>query len=194
MRDIAEEGRSALVIGYGAIGRRVARVCLAFGMQVSAIARTEHPDPAHRIHKPDELIDLLPKAEVVIVCAPSTPETQGMLGEREIALLPPDAIIVNVARGAIIDEAALYKALKSRRIFAAGLDVWWNYPATRDEWVNTPPSKFPFHELENVVISPHRGGHVKSTEVMRMQALAELLNAAERGEEIPNKVDLESGY
>lgn len=193
-RAVQLEGRRALIVGYGAIGRRVARACTGFGMEVRAIARNEHPDPGHRLHKPDELQELLPKADVLMVCAPSTAETQGMIGEAEIALLPGDAIVVNIARGPIIDEKALYEALKARRIFAAGLDVWWNYPRTREEWGSTPPSEFPFNELDNVVMSPHRGGHVKSTELLRMTALAELLNAAVRGEEIPNKVDLKAGY
>ena len=189
--------RRALVIGYGAIGRRVARSCEALGMVVNAIARREHPDPGHKLHKlhkPDELHELLPKADVVMVCAPSTEETKGMIGAAEIGLLPQDAIVVNIARGPIIDDSALFAALKAGRVFAAGLDVWWNYPKTRDEWDNTAPSDLPFHELDNVVMSPHRGGHVKSTEEQRMRALADVVNAAVLGEEIPNKVDLEAGY
>lgn len=188
------EGRRALVVGYGAIGRRVARVCAALGMDVSAIARRHHPDAQHRLHKPGELHNLLPKSDVLMICVPSTQETQGLIGEREFGLLSSDAIIVNIARGAVIEEQALYRALKERRIFAAGLDVWWNYPKTREEWGDTAPAELPFHELDNVVMSPHRGGHVKTTEILRMKALADLLNAARRGEEIPNKVDLEAGY
>ncbi|MBZ0137958.1 MAG: hydroxyacid dehydrogenase [Planctomycetes bacterium] len=188
------EGRTALVIGYGAIGRRVAKVCAALGLEVRAIARNDHPDPGHRLHKPEELRELLPKTDVLMVCAPSTQETQGMIGESELALLPPDAILVNISRGALVDQRALYDALKQRRLFAAGLDVWWTYPASRDEWGDTAPSDFAFHELDNVVMSPHRGGHVKDTEVRRMRALAQVLNAAARGEEIPHKVDLKAGY
>lgn len=188
------DGRSALVLGYGRIGRRMARACAALGMEVRAVARREHADPGHRLHRPHELRSLLPSADVLMVCVPSTAETQGMIGNGEIALLPVDAIVVNIARGPVINEAALYEALKARRVFAAGLDVWWSYPKNREEWQDTPPSEFPFHELDNVVMSPHRGGHVKSTETLRMAALAELLNAAARGEEIPNKVDLAAGY
>lgn len=187
-------GRDALVVGYGAIGRRVARMCEAIGMSVRAVARSSHPDPGHRLHTPDELADLLPGADALILCVPATSHTEGLIGNGEIALLPVDAIVVNIARGPVINEAALYEALKARRVFAAGLDVWWSYPKNREEWQDTPPSEFPFHELDNVVMSPHRGGHVKSTETLRMAALAELLNAAARGEEIPNKVDLAAGY
>ncbi|MEZ5992965.1 MAG: NAD(P)-dependent oxidoreductase [Planctomycetota bacterium] len=193
-RSIQLEGRTALVLGYGQIGKRVARACQGLGMQVIAIARRKHSDPEHELHTVDELTDVLPKADALMVCLPATPETEGLIGEAELALLPPDAVVVNIARGPIVHEQALYDALKERRIFAAGLDVWWKYPASRDEWGKTQPSAFPFHELENVVMSPHRGGHVSDTETQRMRALARVLNAANRGEEIPNRVDLTAGY
>lgn len=193
-RSIQLEGRTALVLGYGQIGKRVARACQGLGMQVIALARRKHSDPEHEVHTTDELAELMPKADALLVCLPATGETEGLIGEAEITLLPANAIVVNIARGPIVAEQALFEALKDKRIFAAGLDVWWKYPASRDEWGKTQPSAFPFHELENVVMSPHRGGHVSDTETRRMRALASVLNAANRGEEIPNRVDLAAGY
>lgn len=188
------DGRGALVLGYGAIGRRVARACEALGMKVRAIARREHADAAHELHPPEDLPLLLPQANALMVCLPATPQTEGLIGADQLALLPRDAVVVNIGRGAILNEQALFDALKQRRIFAAGLDVWWRYPAGAEEWPQTPPSVLPFHELENVVLSPHRGGHVRDTEPQRMRALAESLNAAARGDRIPNRVDLQAGY
>jgi phosphoglycerate dehydrogenase-like enzyme len=75
---------------------------------------------------------------------------------------------------------------------AAGLDVWYNYPRDEAAQANTPPSQYPFHELDNVVMSPHRGGDEVGIDAMRMQHLAELLNAAARGEEMPNRVNIEA--
>ncbi|MCA8910289.1 MAG: hydroxyacid dehydrogenase [Planctomycetes bacterium] len=188
------DGGVALVLGYGAIGKRVAKALSAMGMEVLAVARRKRADSFHEPHTPDSLPDLLPRADVLVICLPETGETRGLLGAEQLALLPAHAVLVNVARGAIIEEQALFDALKSKRIFAAGLDVWWKYPGSRDEWGNTPPSALPFHELDNVVLSPHRGGHVSDTEQLRMRALGELLNAAVRGDEIPNRVDMKAGY
>ncbi|MFQ6102343.1 MAG: 2-hydroxyacid dehydrogenase [Anaerolineae bacterium] len=190
------EGKTALILGYGAIGRRVARTCRGLGMQVMAIRR--HASGPHstpdEIHPPDALQRLLPRANVLIVCLPRTPETDGLIGEEELALLPPGAVLVNVGRGPIVNEAALYHALRDGTLCAAGLDVWYNYPADGSSRSHTPPSVYPFHELENVVMSPHRAGYSSETEGQCMACLATLLNAAARGEPMPNRVDVQAGY
>ena len=103
-------------------------------------------------------------------------------------------MLVNVGRGAIVDEGALYHALKSGQLAAAGIDVWYNYPADEASQTNTPPSQYPFGELDNVVLSPHRGGDDLGIDVARMRDLAELLNAAARGEAMANRVDVNVGY
>lgn len=189
-------GGTALILGYGRIGERLAKACRSFGMGVIAVRRTPHGDPPDQIFGPHALPDLLPKASAVLVCLPHTPETTGFLGRRELALLSPQAILVNVARGPIVDEEALYQALKAKRIFGAGLDVWYHYPtdSQRESRIPCPPSRFPFHELDNVVMSPHRAGWSEETEIDRCLHLAELLNAVARNEPLPYRVDLERGY
>lgn len=184
-------GRNALVLGLGEIGRRVARACLGLSMSVSAISRNGGAVESIDVSRPQRIRDMLPKADALLVCLPATAETEGLLGETELALLPRNCVLVNVARGAIIDEAALFHALKSGRLFAAGLDVWWRYPQGE---AASAPSEYPFHELPNVVMSPHRGGHVRDTEQQRYRALAQLLQATARGEDMPNRVNLEHGY
>jgi phosphoglycerate dehydrogenase-like enzyme len=188
---ISLEGKTVLILGYGAIGQRVARACQGLGMEVVAIRRS---DTTGEIHPPDALHDLLPRVDVLIVCLPHTPETTGIIGAEELALLPADAVLVNVGRGPIVDEAALYHALREGTLYAAGLDVWYNYPGDESARSYTPPSTYPFYELDNVVMSPHRAGGSKETEMQRMGCLAALLNAAARGEEMPNRVDLQAGY
>ena len=123
-------------------------------------------------------------------------ETRGLIGETELALMSDSAILVNVGRGPVVDESALYLALRDGTLHAAGLDVWYNYPTDEPGRSATRPSEYPFHELDNVVMSPHRAGapHTPETESLRMRALADLLNAAARGEPIPNRVDLVLGY
>ncbi len=191
------EGRTALVLGYGHIGRRVARTCLALGMEVVGVRRTQEPDPELpdvRIVAPAALPELWAQAQVLIVCVPATPETRGLVGASVLAALPGDAIVVNVGRGSIIAEDALYAALRDRRIGAAGLDVWYRYPREEAEREHTLPSARPFHELDNVVLSPHRAGHTVETERLRGEHVAALLNQAARSEPMHNAVDIEAGY
>ena len=194
-RSIGLEGKTALIIGYGQIGQRVGRVCRALGMNVIATRRNRvKQDDVAEVHPTSDLPQLLPHAQMLIVTAPLTSETKGLIGERELAALPRGAILVNVGRGAIVDEGALYHALQNGQLAAAGIDVWYNYPKDEASQANTPPSQYPFGELDNVVLSPHRGGDDSGIDVARMRDLAELLNAAARGDEMPNRVDVEAGY
>ena len=119
-----------------------------------------------------------------------------MIGAAELALLPPGAVLVNVGRGPVVDEGALYQALKEGTLGAAGIDVWYTYPDDDDAAGVTPPSAYPFGELDNVVLSPHRGGLAEEPDQRRerLAALAEIINALARGEEAPNRVDLTRGY
>ena len=189
-------GKTCLVLGYGAIGQRVARVCRALDMTVVA-TRLRPPVSdgiAHEIHPPSALHDLLPRAHALVVCLPLTQETKGMIGHKELGLLPQDAVVVNIGRGRIVDEQALYAALRERRVAAAGLDVWYNYPADGESRKATPPSSYPFGDLDNVVMSPHRGGSVIETEELRAAALADILQIAVDGKPMPNRIDLDRGY
>ncbi len=191
-------GKTALILGYGAIGHHAARLCRGLGMKVLAIRRSAGASsdasdevlvaPAQALHP------LLPQVNVLIICLPHTPETTGLIGAEELALLPPGAVLVNVGRGPIVDETALYHALRDGTLYAAGLDVWYNYPADEATRSHTLPAACPFHELDNVVMSPHRAGGSTETERLRMDHLAELLNAAAQGRPMANRVDLLAGY
>ena len=103
----------------------------------------------------------------------------------------PGAVLVNVGRGPVVDAAALYDALANGRLHAAGLDVWWSYPRKGEE--RTEPAPVPLHELPNVVMSPHRGGHCDRTDELRADALADLLNRLARGDDV-RRVDPRRGY
>lgn len=140
-------GRRAGIIGFGAIGRAVARRLQALGMEV--VAHDPYADP--RVARElgvalVELTELLASAHVVTVNCPLTEETRGLIGAAELALMAPDAFIVNTARGGIIDEAALVAALQARTIAGAGLDVLATEP---------PPPDHPLLSMSNVVVTPH---------------------------------------
>jgi phosphoglycerate dehydrogenase-like enzyme len=191
-------GKTALILGYGAIGKRVARSCLALGMDVQATRRTlqarEVDNLGVTIHPAASLFDLLSGADALVVCLPLTEETEGLLDMTALTSLPQGAIVVNVARGPIIQAEALFQALKTGHLHAAGLDVWYNYPKDEDERSETPPSDLPFAELENVVMSPHRAGGSRENVLVRAKALAALLEGEMEGDRTSNRVDLEAGY
>jgi phosphoglycerate dehydrogenase-like enzyme len=196
-RSVLLYGKTVLILGFGAIGKRVARICQAMDMRVLAIRRqltgVERVGKVE-IHPAGALSELLPRANVLIVCLPLTPETRGLIGTPELDRLPPRAILVNIGRGPIVQEEALYTALKNRSLGAAALDVWYNYPKDEAARSRTLPSAYPFQELDNVVMSPHRTGLVEEMEELRMADLAQLLNAVAEGREAPNRVDLRAGY
>ena len=181
-------------MGYGEIGRRIGSILEAMSIKIKAIQRNPERDSVSDIHEPDELRDLLPNTDILILAVPLTQETESLIGEEELSLLPDLAILVNISRGIVVDQEALYEALKERRLFAAGMDVWYNYPADRQSRSETFPGDFPFHKLDNLVFSPHRAGLVRETETLRMRALADLLNAAARNQQLQNEVDLDLGY
>jgi phosphoglycerate dehydrogenase-like enzyme len=191
-------GRRALVLGYGAIGRRVAQALRGLGLSVEAVRRrgedgAEGPDGI-RLHGPDQLEQLLPRAQVLMVCLPLTAETRGVLDASALARLPRDTCLVNIGRGALVDEGALYDALLTGRIDSAGLDVWYRYPKGEEERADTQPSIYPFGELENVVLSPHRAGLTRQNEAARAAAVADVLHAVLDGTTVPGRVDPTRGY
>jgi phosphoglycerate dehydrogenase-like enzyme len=122
----------------------------------------------------------------VLVAVPLVDETRGLIGERELELLGPDGYLLNVARGEVVDERALYEALRDRRIAGAAVDVWYRYPGSRDE--RTLPSELPFHELENVVMTPHVSGRSEGTRDGRVAFAVEQLVRLAEGRELENVV------
>ncbi len=189
-------GKTALILGYGAIGQHIGRVLKAMQMRVLGVRRNPElrSDGTAEIYDLGAWPQLLSQADVLIVALPLTPETENLIGAAELALLPRGAVLVNVGRGPIVEAEALYNSLRQGHLLSAGLDVWYNYPPDSNPRSPTPPADFPFHELENVVMSPHRGAASDDTSRLRMLHLAELLNTAEHGEPLPNQVDLEAGY
>jgi phosphoglycerate dehydrogenase-like enzyme len=189
-------GQTVLILGYGSIGRRVAAACRGLGMRVIATRRSPSAEHEQGVYPDHAVAELLPQADVLVIALPLTDETEGLIGEEELAMLPARSVLVNVGRGPIVDEASLYAALRDGVVHAAGLDVWYNYPRDEASRSDTPPSDYPFHRLDNVVLSPHRAGGGGSVEIerRRMRHLAELLNTALAGREMANRVDVETGY
>jgi len=148
------------VLGYGAVGKEVTKRCLAFGTTITALrrrpGRTEEGGVV--IDHMDELHSVLPSADVLVCTLPLTDTTRGIIGERELSMLPPRAVVINVGRGPLIDESALFHALETGRL-SAGLDVWYPTKEEGNDAQRIPFSAYPFHTLSNVVMTPHIGGH-----------------------------------
>jgi len=196
------DGLTAVVLGFGAVGGRVSRACAGLGMRVIAVRRNtvsprETPEGIE-LRSTAAVRESLPAADVLIITLPLTHETHGMIGTVELKLLPPRAMLVNVARAEIVDEEALFEALRAGRLAGAGLDVWYQEPtrAELERGDRIAVSRFAFHELQNLVMSPHRGGALgdERNERRRFDELARLLNAAARGEPAPNRVDRDLWY
>jgi glycerate dehydrogenase len=146
------------VLGHGGIGRATAAVARSFGMRIHAVNSTGHvEDEVEWAGTLDDLDEMLAASDVVLVSLPLTVRTRGLIGARELGLMKPDAIVVNVARGAIVDETALYEHLVANPGFGAGIDTWWREPLG-------PGGEFrmehPFLDLPNVVGSPHNSAIV----------------------------------
>ncbi|MBV6457606.1 MAG: Glyoxylate/hydroxypyruvate reductase B [Fimbriimonadaceae bacterium] len=180
-------GKRAAVLGYGAIGRRVGAVLEALGMEVVGIRR----NPEQHADGHGDLDLVLPDCHALVVCAPLTPQTVGLIDAERLGLLRHPRLVVNVGRGAIIDESALFEACRSGTVQAAGIDTWYQYPQPGDHVAF--PSKHPFQDLDNVVMSPHRAGDGDSVEALRQMALIELLVNLVRGD-VVQPVDPKRGY
>ncbi len=189
------EGKSVVVLGYGAIGSRIATLCRSLGMEVVVVRRSiESPERGEFPFYPvADLRTVVQRADAFIIAVPLTPETRDLVGINELAALPDGAIVVNISRGPVVGERALYDELKSGRL-RAGLDVWYYYPADEEARTSTPPSNFPFEKLDNVVMSPHVGGNSDQTEQLRIKELQTMINLAAAGQPLPNRIDVERGY
>lgn len=150
-------GRHAAIVGFGAIGRATAVRLQALGMRVTAVTRSgQGAEAADAYHPVAELCTLLPQVDVLILCCPLDEQSRGMIGARELAAMRPNVLLVNVGRGPLVQEEALYNALASQQIGRAVLDVWYHYPVA-DQAV-LAPSAFPFHALQNARCTPHISG------------------------------------
>lgn len=189
-------GKTAGILGAGHIGRAAASMLRAFEMRTIGLRRQRNApsDPFDAIYGRDDLDDVLREADVLFVALPGTQETWHLIGERELQLLGDEGYLVNIGRGEVVKEAALFDTLRERRIAGAAIDVWYDYHPDADETGFRFPSACPFHELDNVVLSPHRAGNARPS-VSDWDVVIENINRLADGRtDLINLVDIEGGY
>ena len=179
--------RTAGIVGLGGIGRRYARIAAAFGMRVIAVDlhSPPKPDEVESLWELDRLDDLVAESDVLMIACPATAETQGLIGPKQIALLKPTAILVNIARGGIVDEPALIECLTAGRIAGAGLDVTKTEPLPADD---------PLWDTPRLVITPHIAGLSGDRSQRLAEFFCENLRRYRLGETLMNLVDQSRGY
>jgi phosphoglycerate dehydrogenase-like enzyme len=174
-------GKTLGILGYGRIGQCVARRAQAFDMAVWAIRRDSTRSDTYGLAflgGPDALDEVLSHADYLAITLSLTEATRGLLGTRELRLMKPTAVLVNVARAEIVDEAALYRALAQRTIAGAALDVWYQYPRGPSP---TLPVHHAFQELPNVLMTSHVSGWTEGMLEARAKLIAENIHRAAQG-------------
>jgi phosphoglycerate dehydrogenase-like enzyme len=151
------DGSVGAILGLGGIGRATAHLMRAFGMRVHGINTSGRTDePVEFIGTLADLDRVLAAADVLVLALPLINATRGLIGARELGLMKPTAILVNVSRAAVIDERALYEHLRDQPEFCAGIDTWWHEPGPGSGF----STEYPFFDLPNVIGSPHNSGVV----------------------------------
>lgn len=188
--DIEEiQGRTLGIVGFGGIGSTTAELARAFGMRIHALRRRpelfQQSKLVDRSFAPAEINELMATSDYVLLAAPLTPETRGMIGAPQIAAMKPTGVLINVGRGAVVDEPALISALEAGKIGGAALDVFAVEPL---------PPGHPFYQMENVLLSPHTADHVPNFMDLAVETLLENLRRFQANEPLLNLVDKHAGY
>jgi phosphoglycerate dehydrogenase-like enzyme len=179
-------GKTLFLIGLGAIGEEIARRASAFSMRIIGSRRTATPIPGiDLVVNSDEWRTLLPQADYVVVAAPLTPATRGMIGTAELAMMKPTGYLINIARGPIIDQAALITALNAGTIAGAAVDVTDPEPPAADD---------PIWQAKNIWVTPHISYSSPHTWNRSIQIFLDNLQRYAHGQPLRNIVDKEAGY
>ena len=174
-------GKTLVVVGLGRIGTRLAKLARAFDLHVVGVRRSPRmpEDVADEIVRPDELMGVLPRTDILALTCPLTPETERMIRAEHLAAMKPSALLINVARGKVVDEPALIEALSAGRIAGAGLDVFVEEPL---------PAESPIWGFPNVLVTPHSAGETSRYEANVIEILMENLGRLARGKELRNAI------
>lgn len=175
------------IVGYGHIGKAIAARAAAFGMAVHVANRSRvEAAGLTGVWQLDQLPQMSARVDILLNSLPLTPETTGLIGAATLAALPAHGLVMNVGRGPVIDEAALYDALSQGRIAGAVIDTWYVYPSAADP--APQPSHLPFRDLPNLVMTPHMSGWTTGTIARRRADMADNVNRIALGQPLRNQL------
>jgi phosphoglycerate dehydrogenase-like enzyme len=189
--------KTCVLIGLGNIGSEIAKHLKSFNLTLKAVTRTGTSPSQHLVDgitSFEKMKSFVQEADFLILSLPLTDISRGMINEEVISWMKPSAILVNISRGEIVDEKALYYALKEEKILCAALDVWWSYPQWGKAEIMFPSKHFPFHDLDNLILSPHRASYSPNTERAHTIHAGENILRFVRGERPLHVVDMNLGY
>lgn len=167
-------GKTLLIVGLGRIGLRLATLAAAFGLRIIGVRRSPEPHPdIEAIVRPDQLHEVLAQADIVALTCPLTPETENLIDAAALAAMKPGALLINVARGKVVDEPALVAALSEGRLAGAGLDTFVDEPLAASS---------PLWAMKNVIVTPHSAGETRAYETNVVDLLVDNLARLARGE------------
>jgi phosphoglycerate dehydrogenase-like enzyme len=179
-------GSTLGLLGFGHIGKAVAKRAKAFDINIHVANRSPvaSSDLVDRYYPLSELREFYGNVDAVVVSVPLAPDTRGMVGQDAFGAMRPDAVLINVACGPVVDEQALYDALRNKRIGGAVIDTWYQYPTAAQPV--TAPGSLPFADLSNIVMTPHMSGWTKGTIRRRQTLMADNIGRRMRGEACEN--------
>jgi phosphoglycerate dehydrogenase-like enzyme len=192
-------GKKIGLLGYGAINQKVHRFLEGFDVTFSILKRKWDTDVGVErkvitTYERNQLHSFLNEVDVLIIAVPETSDTINLIGEKEIRILGSQSVIINVSRGSVVDEKSLYSALKKSELLGAAIDVWYDYQPTENSEGKKFPYNYPFHELKNILLSPHRAASPFS-DLKRWDEVIENIRRYHSGSEtFLNVVDLEHEY
>jgi len=183
-----------LICGYGHIGKLLETFLLPYDVEIDKIKRRDI-DSEKGIYSLSKLDEIIGNYDIVINLLPATSETKNVFTQNSFNQMRKNCYFINVGRASTVEEKALFEALQEKRILGAALDVWYNYPTSKEERKDTPPANYPFHTLDNVIMSPHRAGGLgmKENEIFRVDELTKLLTKIAENPDLPG-IDLDVGY
>jgi phosphoglycerate dehydrogenase-like enzyme len=187
------------LLGYGAINKKVHKMLSGFNVSFSVLRRSWSDNMSGFPTKIDKYVyfqldEFLKKIDIVIIAVPVTNLTKNMIDKENLELLGSDGILINVSRGEVVNQRALYYSLKERKILGAAIDVWYNYDPESDEEGRKFPYDYPFHDLNNIILSPHRGYSPFSDLLRWNEVIENIKRIAHNRDDLLNMVDLKNGY
>ncbi len=191
------QGKSLGVVGLGSIGWEIAKIGHSLGMKVFALKRKIEEKDIERINileflgEKKDLEKVIKESNFIVVAVPLTRETMGLIGEKELKLMK-EKYLINISRGTVIDEKALFESLKEKHLAGAAIDTWYQYPSSEQR--EMLPSKCDFHKLDNIIMSPHTAGYTDKALEIKFKSFFDNIVKIYYGEEPENRIDPELGY